>query len=115
MAGRDEHSIRFVLRSTPELATIYPFPFELTISYSIQRTVLEVGYTVVNTGTGEMYFSIGGHPGFALNDGKLSDYTLQFGQSEILDRHLLEGGLFTGKTERLGDDRRYAFPCRWPL
>jgi galactose mutarotase-like enzyme len=102
IAGRDEQSIRFVLRSVPELAKIYPFPFELSIGYRLQETTLQVAYAVTNTGTEDSYFSIGGHPGFALAEGeKLSDYRIEFEYPETLERHLLEGGLFTGNTERV--------------
>ncbi len=48
------------------------------------------------------YFSIGAHPGFALAPGEsLSDYYIEFEETETLDRHLLEEACLTEKQKEL--------------
>lgn len=46
---------------------IYPFTFELTVRHSLKSDrVLLVEWLVKNCGSEDMYYSIGGHPGFAV-------------------------------------------------
>lgn len=73
------------LASTPELLEQYPFPFELVARYAIEGKRLNVSYEVTNTGSEDMPFFIGGHPGFAcpLDVGEsYSDYKLRFEADE---------------------------------
>lgn len=42
----------------------YPFEFELIVSYILSATTLITEYNVKNTSKKDMWFSIGGHPGF---------------------------------------------------
>ena len=104
---RRANAIEFVLKSRPELLLKYPFPFELKIVYSLEGSKLQIRYEVGNKGSQPMYFSIGAHPGFALqSEENLSDYYVEFEKTETLDRHLLDGGLFNGKTERVITNER---------
>ena len=59
-----EALVSFSLKSTNETKKIYPFDFELIISYELENDQLRVNYQVENTGSEAMYFSIGGHPAF---------------------------------------------------
>ncbi|MTD38889.1 aldose 1-epimerase family protein [Erwinia sp. CPCC 100877] len=52
------------LKSNAETKKIYPFDFELVISYELKEKQLVVRYQVENIGNQEMFFSIGGHPAF---------------------------------------------------
>lgn len=64
---RAENELRFVLRADEETMAQYPFEFELEIGYRFQEeegNTLVVSRKVTNRGGKEMYFSIGGHPGF---------------------------------------------------
>lgn len=99
---RGTNTVEFVLESTEELLQKYPFPFELKIIYSLNGVQLYIHYEVKNEGLKHMYFSIGGHPGFALIPGETpADYYIEFEKAETLDRHLLQEGLFSGKSERV--------------
>jgi galactose mutarotase-like enzyme len=99
---RNESSVEFILKSNDAFMLKYPFQFELKIRYSLEENRLQVAYQVSNNGSAPMPFSIGAHPGFALRQGEtLADYYLEFEKAETLDRHLLEDGLFNGKTERV--------------
>jgi len=100
--AQSESAITFLLSSTEALRTKFPFDFQLRITYVLIDSTLEIQYEVKNPADKIMYFSIGAHPGFALVVGEsLSDYYLEFEKMETLDRHLLEEGLFNGKTERV--------------
>ncbi len=47
----------------------YPFDFILTVTHRLEGKCLRISWTVENTGSGEMLYSIGGHPGFLLPEG----------------------------------------------
>ena len=57
-------SMTFSLASSDETRKCYPFEFELLIKYSVSGHTLRCTSTVINKTDGEMYFSIGAHPGF---------------------------------------------------
>ena len=55
------------LCSSDRTREIYPYDFRLTVRHSVDAAhprVLRIAWTVENTGSGRMYYSIGGHPGF---------------------------------------------------
>lgn len=103
---------RLVLRLRDDETTraVYPFAFVLDISYAVQGQEVTVGYRVHNPGPGPLPFSIGAHPGFILPlppDEQPEGYAIGFDQVETAERHLLQGGLFDGRTAPClaGDDR----------
>ena len=101
---QEKERIVFALQSGESTRVIYPFEFELRITYELKGPALFVSYDVMNPSNGIIYFSIGAHPGFncPLNaDEQFSDYYLEFEKTETLDRQLLDGGVFNGATERV--------------
>lgn len=91
----------FTLTDDPSTLAVYPFPFVLDIRYRLEGPVLEVRYQVHNPGLGPLYFSVGGHPAFAvpLVEGtRYEDYTLTFNRPETAGRRVLEGGLLQGES-----------------
>lgn len=70
----------------------YPFDFQIGLIYIIDESGLKVQYTVKNTGTEDMYFSIGGHPAF-LTEEDISVYSLSFPDDMEISIDRLEGGL----------------------
>lgn len=90
--SRPDH-IRFYLRSDYDSRKFYPFDFDLFIGYNLSGNRLWVEYKVVNSGKETMYFSIGGHPGFALPGWPEKKYFLRFSHSEPLLPRLLRAGL----------------------
>lgn len=72
-----------VLRLDADESTLacYPFVFTLRIRYELNQDTLRIAYEVENGGTEDMYFGIGGHPGFQapLEEGlSFEDYFLEF-------------------------------------
>ncbi len=97
-------TLSFELMDSPAIKAIYPFGFKLRIYYRLEKNKLTVGYEVQNTEAEDLYFSIGGHPGFRCplfpDKGEVfSDYFLRFEKPETLERYLIEEGLQTGETE----------------
>ena len=73
---------------------MYPYQFELTIVYTLNGTKLKIEHQVKNTDGKDIYFQIGGHPGFNCPlDGKANfgDYYVEFEQYETLERFFLDG------------------------
>ena len=95
---RSDH-IRFVLRADYESHKFFPFDFELFVSYSLDKNWLWVEYEVVNTDLKKMWFSIGGHPGFALPGWPDISYSLIFEKQETLFPFGLKSGLIGRKSD----------------
>ena len=63
----DSRGITQVLCSTEDTRRIYPFDFRLTVRHRLDGDnprLLHIEWEVTNTGEEEMFFAIGGHPGF---------------------------------------------------
>lgn len=92
--------VTFSLEHNEETLAMYPFQFELQISYGLEKSTLIVDYKVVNNGKTIMPFSIGAHPAFAL-EGNFNDYSLVFEKDEQLTYHLLANDLLSDHTKTL--------------
>ena len=64
LEAQTEENISFVLTDTAETCEKYPFHFALHIGYELCKNEVKVNWTVENTDTKELYFSIGAHPAF---------------------------------------------------
>lgn len=81
VAEQTENSLTLYCEDTEETRKAYPFSFRYAITYTVEGSSIYVKYTVENHSDEEMYFAIGGHPGFnlPLEEGrKYEDYRLQF-------------------------------------
>ena len=92
--------ITFSLQQDADTLKTFPFSFELQIEYVLLDKTLEVLYRVQNNSDCNMYFSIGGHPAFALPK-SFEEYNLVFESDHKLRFSLLENGLLSPKTELL--------------
>lgn len=93
----------FLLTSNEETREVYPFDFELIVTYVLEGKTLKVNWEVRNTGDEEMYFTIGGHPAFcfAQTGEKKSDYILKFPGKESLDYILVNLSEAAADTEKV--------------
>ena len=66
----DSNRVRVSLKSDSETMRIYPFPFELFVTYTLKNNTVKVEYKVVNTGEKTMYFFIGSHPALKIDETK---------------------------------------------
>ena len=94
----------FLLQQNPEIASKYPFDFELQMDYKLVDRQLVLSYIIRNKSNGEMPFSIGAHPAFALPNSFI-DYSLDFEKEENLITHELENNLFSGETRSINLDK----------
>lgn len=67
LVEQTEETAVFELSADEKSLNIYPFDFRFRIHYGIKGTALTVKYEIKNCGDGEMYFSVGAHPGFFCN------------------------------------------------
>jgi galactose mutarotase-like enzyme len=88
---------RYTLEPTAQTLAVFPFLFNLELGYELEENTLHCSYTIVNTGTSTLYFSIGAHPGFNLPVADLSQYEIRFPEAETSERQLLTEGLFDGR------------------
>ena len=100
LIDKNENSTTFSIQSTAETLKVYPFDFELQISYVLEGNSLNIHYQVMNSGNRKMPFSIGAHPAFSL-PGNFKSYSIQFEKEEPLVYNLLENDLITNQTKTL--------------
>lgn len=86
------------LKANDESLMNYPFQFKLKLIYVLQENALALSYRVENTGDEELFFSIGAHPAFVLDE-DLEQYFIQFEEEERFNRHLLDAGLINHHQE----------------
>ena len=98
-------SLAYRLASSPVTRAQYPFDFVLTRRYRLLEDGVEITNEVANPGRVPLLFSIGEHPGFALNWGEgdqIEDYALEFEVAEALNTVLLGADhLLSMRTERV--------------
>jgi galactose mutarotase-like enzyme len=96
-----DENVTFLLTHDEKTLKVYPFAFEFRLKYVLHENSLSVTYSVKNMGDKTMYFSVGGHPAFAVPlsaDTDYEDYYLEFNQTENFQRWgLVEGGLIASK------------------
>lgn len=66
----------FSLESDENTRKSYPFDFELLVAFELKEKSLINTMTVINKTKGEMYFSIGAHPGFNCKIGDVIEFEL---------------------------------------
>lgn len=82
----ERNEAMFLLKSDDTTREMYPFEFELYVKFELIGKKLQATHTVVNKTEGEMYFSLGGHPGFNC---AIGDY-LEFDKNETLDTETID-------------------------
>lgn len=62
--AQGQHKVTFALHETEETLKVYPYRFNLAVSYRLNGNKIHVVWHVENTDTREIHFQIGGHPAF---------------------------------------------------
>lgn len=87
----------YKLTYNKETLEMYPYKFELTISYSVNENSVETKYQVKNLDNKKIYFGLGGHPAFVCN---YRDAVIEFEQKENnIQIYQLEKGLVKDQPE----------------
>jgi galactose mutarotase-like enzyme len=95
-----EYEAVFSLKADEKTKEWYPFDFELHLTYTLMDLELIIRYNVMNNGSHAMYFSIGGHPAFALPN-QFERYSLKFEPNEKLISYPLENDLISNATKEI--------------
>jgi len=112
-----ENEVIFQLNYDDETLKFYPFEFSLEIRYTLTENKLTVSYNVKNKSEKEMYFSLGAHPGFAVdteNGLKYDDYEIAFSDDEQLEIHPLIDNLISKETQTI-ELKNKALPLSYEL
>lgn len=99
-----QNSALFNLNSSQKTKQIYPFDFSLSILYQLNEDNLSISYSVKNTSTENIFFSIGAHPAFKCplhENEKWEDYYLLFENSEYVITQLTDGLISDEKQKTL--------------
>ena len=64
VVGQSETSVSFRLTESEDTLAVWPFPFVLTVTYTLEDNRLTKTCTVENPGGETMYFELGGHDGY---------------------------------------------------
>lgn len=100
--SEDGASATFELTDTPETRAAYPYAFKLNMTYALtDEATLAQTFTVTNTGTVDLPFSVGGHPAFNVpapgaaeaGDPNFDDYDLHFAEPWTATCPKIKGGL----------------------
>jgi galactose mutarotase-like enzyme len=89
VTDHSQDRISFSLSDDEESLLIYPFRFRFSVIYQLQENILSVTYEVKNQSQTPMYFSVGGHPAFAvpvIEGSSYEDYYLEFNETETSAR-----------------------------
>lgn len=70
LVRKADDRITFALSDSEETLKVYPFHFNLAISYRLEGNKIHVVWHVENTDDKTLYFQIGGHPAFLVPDAK---------------------------------------------
>jgi galactose mutarotase-like enzyme len=100
---KDDDFLNFRLKNTDKSLEIYPFLFELDISYELIENKLIISYEVKNMTNGEIFFSIGAHPAFnwPLENEKKEDSFLEFINIKSTKRYFLNDKGLVYKSDNL--------------
>lgn len=89
VTANSRNSITFTLEADAESLKVYPFQFRFSVIYTLEQNKLIVTYQVENNGNDSLYFSVGGHPAFAVPlvpGTAYTDYQLLFSEKETVGK-----------------------------
>lgn len=61
---KNDNTLSFILKETPDTLEIYPYHFEVKVTFTINGNKLTVSHAITNKNDKVMYFSLGAHPAF---------------------------------------------------
>ena len=102
-ARESENSVTMKMQISEEIRKIWPFDFEFSVNFRLEKHTLFITYTVKNKGGKKMYYGMGSHPGFnvPITPGlKFEDYYVEFPEAgDIMQCVMSPSCLYTGQEE----------------
>lgn len=95
----DNDEIKLMFESNEETLKIYPFNFKYYHIYKMTKNGFKLKFRVENLNNYDMYFSLGGHPAFLLDDDYNDNYYIQFEKEENCKRYEFEKGFIKDSVE----------------
>ena len=96
-----ESCVVLSIKDTEQTLEHYPYHFTFSIRYQLDGRKLSITYIVKNQDTKQMFFAVGGHPGFNVpfEEGtKFEDYVLEFDSVQNAKKvEFSENYLFSGE------------------
>jgi len=92
-----ENNLVFLLKDDEETLKQYPFNFELYISFVLKNNSVVIEYKVKNSGSKNMYYSIGSHEAYSCPEG-IEEYNIKFDKIEDFKSYILDGNLLNNQT-----------------
>lgn len=86
LLNKEDDSMSFILSESEETLKVFPYEFDLIVSYTLIENKLRVNHCVINKNDFTMYFSLGAHPGFNCEIGD----KLVFDENETLDTEKID-------------------------
>lgn len=90
-----EEKLIYSLKYNKITLAMYPFKFDLQLTYTLNKDSVNILYKVINLDNKSIYFQLGTHPGFNCPTDKnlsFSDYFLEFNKPETLKRNFCDTG-----------------------
>lgn len=81
LLNKTDNEIKFIFKSNKETLKVYPYKFDLILTYKLEDKKLLSKIEVVNNDIKPMYFNLGLHPAFILKD-NFESYKIEFEKSE---------------------------------
>lgn len=66
LVAQGKEKVVYAMHENEATLKVYPYHFNLAVSYRLAKNKIKVVWHVENTGRKEMYFQIGGHPAFLI-------------------------------------------------
>lgn len=90
--------ISYKLISSEKTKKYYPYSFELIVKYILNDASVDVEWSVTNTDSKDIHFSIGAHPAFNINRDLFSEYYLEFKCKDNVEKIELDGPFASTRT-----------------
>lgn len=109
-----DNSITHILRANEDTKKKYPYDFEFYVTHRIDdnEAIVYVNYEIINNSKDDMYYTVGAHPGFAVEaDAQREDYKIYVEGKEKLEYILLNNSGYAipdKKYELILDKGEYA-------
>jgi len=88
---QSDNRVVFLLRENDWTLSQYPFSFAFRAAYTLCGRQVKIEYITENRSERTMYYSVGGHEGYAL-DGAVENYSIIFDEPETVSRYYAKPG-----------------------